>query len=199
MRPDSGDIVRAGRRKLLLLAALFLAPLLAAAGWYFFAPQLAPPPAVHGTLIDPARPLEPFVAPVSGGGRYTLEDLRGHWTLIHVIGAGCDAACGERLYYTRQVRDALGEDRIRVERVAMAARGRETPGLAAVLDAHPRLTVLRAAGDGPLAGQLPAGAADNTVFVVDPLGNLMLRFGPEVAASGMLDDLERLLELSRIG
>lgn len=199
MRPVSEDISRAGRRHLLLIAALFVLPLLAAAGWYFAAPQLAPAPSVHGTLVDPARPLEPFAAPVSDGGRYTLDDLRGHWTLVHVLGANCDASCRGRLHDLRQVHTALGEDRIRVRRVATAARGRETPGLAGVLDAHPRLTVLRAGRDGPLAGQLPADAADDTVFVVDPLGNLMLRFGPEVAPAGMLDDLEKLLKLSRIG
>lgn len=199
MTPVSDDDAGPGRRTLLVLAALFVVPLLAAAAWYFAAPRLAPAPSVHGTLIEPARPLEPFAAPVNGGGRYTLEDLRGHWTLVHVLGADCDAVCRGRLHDTRQVRAALGEDRLRVARVATAARGRETPGLADVLDAHPRLTVLRAAADGPLAGQMPAGANSGTVFVVDPLGNLMLRFGPGVAADGMLDDLERLLRLSRIG
>lgn len=199
MKPDS-DIVRAGRRNLLLLAMLFLVPLLAAVAWYFVAPRFAPAPSVHGTLIDPARPLEPFEVSLSDGERYTLDDLRGHWTLVHRIGASCDTACRRRLHDTRQVRAALGEDRIRVARVATAANGRDTPGLAAVLDAHPRLSVLRVAADGPLAGQMPAdGAGSGTVFVVDPLGNLMLRFGPGVAAEGMLDDLEKLLKLSRIG
>lgn len=199
MTQDPEDSTGAGRRKLLLVAAVFLAPLLAAVGWFFAAPQLAPPPSVSGMLIDPARPLEPFEAPVSGGGHYTLDDMRGHWTLVHLVGAQCDAACRRRLHDVRQVYDALGEDRIRVARVALAAAGTETPGLASVLGEHPRLTVLRTHGDGPLAGQLPAAAAAGSVFVVDPLGNLMLRYGPEAEPSGMLDDLEKLLKLSRIG
>lgn len=198
MRPDSDEIRRAGRRNLLLIAALFVVPLLAAVGWYFAAPQLAPAPSVHGTLIDPAYPLAPFRLPV-GGGDFSLEDMRGRWTLVQVIGADCDGDCRARLHDLRQVRAALGEDRIRVARVALAARGRETPGLAGVLDAHPRLTVLQDAGDGPLAGQLPADTGSGTVFVVDPLGNLMLRFDPGVTPTGMLDDLEKLLKLSRIG
>lgn len=194
------DSARAGRRRLLLVLALFLAPLLAAVGWYFAAPQLAPPPSVHGTLLDPARPLEPFAAPLSGGGRYTLDDLRGHWTLVHVLGAECDVACRRRLHDLRQVHDALGEDRVRVARIALAGDGADTPGLASILDDHPRLTVLRTHGDGPLAGQLsPEAGATGDVFVVDPLGNVVLRYGSAAEPSGMLDDLEKLLRLSRIG
>lgn len=194
------DRARAGRRRLLLLLALFLAPLLAAVGWYLAAPQLAPRPSVHGTLLEPARPLEPFEAPVSGGGRYTLDDLRGHWTLVQVIGADCDIACRRRLHDLRQVHDALGEDRVRVARLALAAAGADTPGLGSILDDHPRLTVLRTPGDGPLAGQLSREAgATGDVFVVDPLGNAVLRYGSAAEPSGMLDDLEKLLRLSRIG
>lgn len=200
MQSEEDHPGRAGRIKLLALIGVFALPLAGAVSWYFAAPMLAPEPAVHGSLIDPARPLQPFSAPRAGEGpAYTLEDLRGRWTLVHVIAASCNERCSERLHYTRQIREALGEDRIRVQRLALAPRGAGTQGLAELLPEHPRLTVVESAADGGLRAQLPADPPSGTVFVVDPLGNLMLRFGPEVDPSDILDDIEHLLEISRIG
>ena len=186
---------RAGRRTLLALFALFFGPLVLAAAWYALAPQLAPPPQVHGALIEPAQPLEPFSVPAADGGAFTLEDLRGRWHLVQFVGSDCEPACRQRLRDTRQVRNALGNDRLRLRRIAVAG------ALSArddVLAGHPDLRVLD--GDAAsFARQFPRPHDSATVFVVDPLGNLMLRFGADVPPEAMLDDLEKLLKLSRIG
>lgn len=194
---DGGS--RSGRLKLLAVAAVFVVPLLVAVAWYFAAPHGAPGGSPHGRLIEPARPLEAFeVARAGGAEAYTLERLRGRWTMIHVLGARCDPACRERIRDTRQIHAALGEDRLRVQRLVLAPDGRDTRGLASILGAHPQLTVLASPAQGPLRRQLPEAAA-TTVFLVDPHGNLMLRFDAGVTPSEMLDDLEQLLKLSRIG
>lgn len=198
MSADEGEAARTGRVQLLALVAVFVLPVAIAAGWYFAAPGLAPSPSVHGTLIEPARPLQPFSVDRADAGPYGLDTLRGHWTLVHRHEGACDEACRQRLYYTRQIRDALGEDRIRVERLVIAPGGRGAPGLADILGEHPRLTVLPAERAAGLTRQLP-GAPAGTVFLVDPLGNLMLRFGPDVEPDHILDDLEHVLKLSRIG
>ena len=129
----------------------------------------------------------------------TLDDLRGRWTLVHLVSARCDEACRERIYYTRQIRAALGQDIPRVRRLVLAADGRGTRGLAGILHQHPQLTVVAAGSDASLVRQFPGPIAPATVFLVDPLGNLMMRFGPDVEADGILEDLEKLLKLSRIG
>lgn len=189
-----------GRRQLLLVVAVFVLPLLLAVSWYRLAPSTAPAAAAHGTLIDPARPLQPFRLERSGtAGSWTLADLRGRWTLVHVIGPRCDARCRERLYFTRQIHIALDKDQGRVQRLLLAPQGTATPGLDRILEAHPQLTVLAAGPGAPLRRQLPADTSPETVLLVDPLGNLMLRFGPEVEARGILEDLEKLLKLSRVG
>lgn len=192
---------RRGRWQFLLILALFVVPLLSAVAWYALAPGVAPAPAVHGTLIHPAQPLEAFEIdpPAEGDEAFTLDDLRGRWTLLHVIDGDCDAACGERLYYTRQIRTALGRDRQRVQRVALAASGARTTGLAPLLSQHPQLRVVDAAGNNALRRQLPADLDAATVLLIDPLGNLMLRFGPQVRPDGVLEDLEKLLKLSQVG
>ncbi len=197
--PGKGsDAKAAGRRQFLLIVAVFVVPLLVASAWYVSAPRLAPTAPANGTLITPARPLEPFTVGRSDAEAYELADLRGHWTLVLPLGARCGEDCRQRLYDTRQIHDALGEDRIRMRRLAFAPDGRRTEGLAGVIEEHPRLTVLEQPADGELARQFPE-AEDGTAFLIDPHGNLMMRFDADVAADGILDDLEHLLKVSRIG
>lgn len=197
--PNKGnEEIRRSRRRLLLIVAVFAAPILVAMGWYALAPRLAPAAPAHGQLIEPARPLEPFAVERAGADPYTRADLRGHWTMVVTLDGRCGERCRDRLYATRQIHDALGEDRIRVRRVAIAPNGAETGGLREVLRQHPRLTVLAQRGHGEFARQLP-DAPTGTVFLIDPFGNLMMRFGPEATADGILNDLERLLKVSRIG
>lgn len=192
---------RRGRWQFLLILALFVVPLLGAVAWYALAPGAVPAPAVHGTLIHPAQPLEAFELAITEDGdeAFALDDLRGRWTLLHVIDRDCTATCGERLYYTRQIRAALGRDRQRVQRVVLAPAGERTPGLAPLLAEHPQLRVVRAAVRGPLQRQLPADLDAATVLLIDPLGNLMMRFDPNVEPDGILEDLEKLLKLSQVG
>ncbi|MFW5969097.1 MAG: SCO family protein [Halofilum sp. (in: g-proteobacteria)] len=190
---------RAGRRTLIGLFALFFAPLLFAMAWYAFAPGYTPPSKPHGTLIEPARPLEPFRLKSEEGETLTLDELRGHWYLVHFVPERCGEACRERLYETRQVRDALGEDRSRVRRLVVAGTGRSTPGLADAREEHPRLVVMQGEGRGEFGRQFPEERGTGTVFLVDPNGNLMMRFAPDLPPDDMLKDLEKLLKLSRIG
>lgn len=194
------NVVARGRWKFAAVLALFAGPLLLAAGWYVLAPQTAPATAAHGELIDPAVPLESFELPRPDSDQpFSLEDLRGHWTMVQVVNDRCDDACRERLYFTRQIHTALGRDRDRVRRLVLASRGGDTGGLGEVLDEHPRLTVLEARTGDPLRRQLPDDVDAETVLLIDPMGNLMLRFGPAVEPDGILEDLEKLLKLSRIG
>ncbi len=198
MPGKSSDTVAASRRRLSLVAAVFVVPLVIAMAWYWLAPQLVPTEPAHGTLIQPARPLDSFTVARDEADPYTRDDLRGHWTMLLAVGNRCGEDCQQRLYDTRQIHDALGEDRVRMRRVAVAREGRRTQGLKRLLERHPRLTVLEQGDDGALARQLPEAAA-GTVFLIDPHANLMMRFDPEVSADGILDDLEHLLKVSRIG
>ena len=193
------DNARRGRWILVTLFAIFFVPLAVATGWYALAPGYTPPPSPNGELIDPPQPLEPFTARTAAGEPIELETLRGRWHLVHVIRGDCDDTCRRRLYHTRQVRDALGEDRSRLVRLAVVDGGAEAPGIASELERHPRLRILPAADAPDLLRQLPGVDDASTVFLVDPLGNLMMRFPAALEPGAMLDDLEKLLKLSRIG
>ena len=156
----------------------------------------------YGELITPQRPL-PVVATTDLNGKPgELALLKNQWLLINVAGAACDAACQQRLYFQRQLRESLGKGKDRLERVWLIPA---TPDAASIdtrlRPALAEATVLRVAA-GVLAQWLPAAEGqriEDHLYVVDPLGNLMLRFPANMDAAGAAKakrDLDRLLRAS---
>jgi hypothetical protein len=167
------------RAKLLLLFLACAAPfVLAWAAWYFgWAPGAT---GNYGELIAPR--------PVSGE---PLAALRGKWVMVMFDAAACDAYCEKKLYYMRQVRRAQGKDQERIERLWIVTDG-----------GKPRPEVLAAVEGTHLSRTSPAGFPGEPrdhIYLVDPLGNLMMRFPRDPDPSRMLKDLQRLLKYSRIG
>jgi len=199
------------RRALLGLAALFFAPLgLAFLVYYGSGGHWRPPGHVnHGTLIEPVRPTPPLRLPellparvpaaaANDPGSLTAPDFLAHrWTLLYEGPGACGAACRRALHETRQVRLALNRDMSRVQRVFLATD--PCCELEALRREHPDLIVVRAdAAAGPLRALLP-GADSDRVYVIDPLGNLMMWYSPAAGPKDMLSDLKRLLGVSHVG
>lgn len=192
---------RRGRLTLVLLILVFALPL-AVATWLYHNPQVWKPTTFtnHGELINPARPMEPISLVELSGEPFGTEQLLGYWTLLHVGHAHCDPACEEALVDTRQLRLALGHDIDRVQRVYLFTEAPALAALTPILDAHPRLRLVT--GDRPALAPVMALLGSNAVghvYLLDPLGNLVLRYGPEVDARDMFKDVKRLLRNSRIG
>ena len=153
----------------------------------------------YGELIDPQRPLPSLTTTTLDGKPVELTSLKGQWLLMSVASAACDGACQQRLYFQRQLREALGKEKDRLDWVwlvndAAAVDKRLLPALSTS-------TVLRAPAAG-LAQWLPAemdrGLEDH-IYLVDPLGNLMMRFPANMDAAGAAKakrDLDRLLRAS---
>ena len=175
---------RRGRAKLALLGIFFAAPI--ALAWLAYRLDWAPgATSNYGELVTPPRPL-------SGAA---LERLRGKWVLVTFDAAACDAYCEKKLYFMRQLRRAQGKDQERVERLwLLTDAGRPRAALGAAIEGT------HIAPAEALAARFPAaGAVSDHIYVVDPLGNLMMRYPREPDASRMLRDLQRLLRLSGIG
>jgi hypothetical protein len=128
--------------------------------------------------------------------------LKGKWTLLYLGAGACSAGCRTDLYNTRQVRAALGADRERVQRVFLAAGAccdldwlhTQQPDLITVqanVAAAPLTAILQHAG--------PSAAAADRVYLIDPLGNLMMFYAADARPKGMLEDLKKLLRLSHVG
>lgn len=188
---------RRGRLKLIALAALFVAPLAIAWLWFGNIERFSPTDsAAHGELIAPARPLGEFeLAGVGGRPTVTAETLHGRWTVVHIGGVQCGDTCRESLWEARQVHTRLGRDAVRVQRLYVVADGTEVVDAAFFAGEHPDLLLARTDGDDEMFGRLERGHT----YLVDPLGNLMMRYGPEAEPQDLLADLKRLLRVSRIG
>jgi hypothetical protein len=181
------------------LTLLFLGPLLLALVLYYGSDDWRPAGATnHGVLIQPPR-LLPQLPAATAAGETGTTDLRGRWTLVYVDAGSCDARCAQALYRSRQAREAMGKNMARVERLYLhrgPAPGPDLPG------ASDSLRVMAADADGgrQLLEALPTELlTGDDLLLVDPLGNLMMRFPLESEPSGMLSDLKKLLKLSRIG
>jgi hypothetical protein len=117
-----------------------------------------------------------------------LEPLRGKWVLVMADAAACNAYCEKKLYFMRQVRRAQGKDMDRVERLWLLADG-----------GAPREELLGAIAGTRVVAFRDALFTPEHIYVVDPLGNLMMRFPRDPDPSRMIKDLQRLLKASRIG
>ncbi len=199
---------RRQRRMLIGVALLFFAPVALSFYLYYAHGAWRPIGRVNaGELIDPPRPLPALALPLalsgSPAGSTSPTFLRHKWTFLIWADGTCDNRCRQTLYETRQVRLALDRDMDRVQRVFMAAGACCDRGF---LEAqHPDLITVRVtAAAAPLAQHFPGleepgnGTTDR-VYLIDPLGNLMMAYPPGAKPKGMLEDLKRLLRLSHIG
>ncbi len=186
-----------GQRTLVGLAALFMAPLaIAFLVYYGHGGSAGGKGLNHGELLSPVRPLSVHGLTFAAGGDAGGELFRRHWNLLLVASNPCDELCKQKLYDTRQVRLALDRDMIRVQRVLLI--NGDCCDLAELKREHPDLVVVRAAAhNDALLAQLPGGPGD--VFLIDPLSNLVMRYGNDAPAKGLLEDMKRLLKLSQIG
>ncbi len=154
----------------------------------------------YGELIDPRQfPIPELGSVALDGQPASLNDFQGKWLLLQADAGTCEKRCTDKLYYQRQLRLTQGKERERIERVWL------------VTDDAPLSTVLMKEYDGTrilrvdakkLAAWLPvdAGTAiEDHLFVIDPLGNLMMRFPKDPDYNKVKKDLTKLLKASSIG
>lgn len=179
---------------MLAIAAFCLAPFVAALiAYYWWQPQGA---INYGELI-PVRALTDPALRHLDQRPFKLSELRGKWVLLHLDQADCTEACRDKLYNMRQVRLAQGREMERVERVWLILD--EAPLETMLMREYDGTRMLRAAGSPLISEFPPAGAARDHIYLIDPLGNLMLRYPKNADPRRMHKDLVRLLKVSRIG
>jgi cytochrome oxidase Cu insertion factor (SCO1/SenC/PrrC family) len=180
-----------------LLALLFVGPFATAIYMYFYGGENWRPQGstAHGILIANPPSLVGEAVSLPNG---TTTDFTGKWSLLYVGDGHCDTGCQQALYQLRQVRQALNKEMSRVQRYFITTGG--TPDTELMHGAHPDLIVIDGTvtdGSKVLAALGSYGEAD--VFVVDPLGNIMMRFPAGTTMKDMHKDLSLLLKASSIG
>lgn len=185
---------RKARRYLLAIFAVCAAPFVLGTLAYYFFPTSAR--TNYGELITPQ--LLPAVAlRTIDGEQVLLSSLRGKWVMVQWNEGHCAESCERKLYNMRQTRLAQGADAERLERLWL------------VLDAQapdvpvPALTegmIIARADDPVLRAAFPAPRdVREHIYLIDPLGNLMMRFPSDADPKKIIKDLQRLLKVSRIG
>jgi hypothetical protein len=187
---------RAGRWKMLAVLAICAAPVvLSYFTYYVIRPEGR---RNYGELVE-QRPIPALPAVSIEGKAISLQALRGQWLLVSVAGGQCDPACERHLYLQRQLRETLGKDKDRVDWVWLVTDGQ--PVREALKPALAQATVLRV-DPAQLAHWLaPAQghALADHLYLVDPMGNWMMRFPASLdlgSAPKAKRDLERLLRAS---
>ncbi len=190
------------RLPLILLVLVCLTP---AVGpyvlWYLWQPARQ---SNYGELVEPRAAPALSLAPLMPAGIPTPTTLpaalRGRWFLLSVDGGACDDYCERKLYHARQLRTMQGKEMERVERVWVIDDG-ASPSARLT---EPYAGTLLVAGEAAatLVRALPVaagGQARDHLYLVDPLGNVMMRYPRDAEPSRIHKDLVRLLKYSRIG
>lgn len=198
-RPQAEEARRSrGRLKMLFLLLMCAAPVIASYLTYFvIRPEGR---SNYSALVDPARPMPAGLRLTDLQGRpVDAASLQGQWLLVVVGDAACDAACERRLYLQRQLREMTGRERERIDKLWLVLDDASpAPALQAALEAAPATRVLRAPRADVAAWLRPAEgqALESHLYVVDPMGQWMMRAPAEPEPRKLLRDVERLLRAS---
>lgn len=189
---------RKGRWKLFAVIAICASPLIASyLTYYVIKPESR---TNYGELIDPrAHPMPALQTATLDGQRTELGALKGKWIMLQAGGAECAEPCRKRLHDTRQLRLAQGKDMDRIERVWLITD--DKPLETVLIREYDGMHMLRA-NETILKTWLPTEAATTVVdhiYLIDPLGNLMMRFPKDADPNKMKKDIAKLLKASRIG
>jgi hypothetical protein len=186
-----------GRLKMLLVLAICAAPVIASYFTYFvIRPEGR---SNYGTLILPTRSLPPLNLRTLDGQAFDVKSLKGQWLLLAVGPSACDASCDERLFTQRQLREMLGRERERMDKIWLITDGKPpAAALRASAEAKPSLTMLLADAAAVAAWLQPepGQALESHLYLVDPMGEWMMRFPPKPEPGKVKRDLERLLRAS---
>lgn len=184
---------------MLLIALVFAAPVI---GAFFWKPTGY---VNHGELVKPARPISDidFIKP--DGASFPFAGLKHKWTLLYIGADQCRETCRQNLYKIQQVRLAQAKEAHRVQSVYIRPTGDLPADTNSVFLRYPGMIILGAdtatmyslAKEFVLEDLMPPGA--ERVYVIDPLGNLMMSYPPDADPTEMRKDLKRLLKVSQIG
>lgn len=184
-----------GRLKMLLVLLVCAAPVIASYFTYFV---IRPEGRTnYSELVKPQRPMPADLPLFDLQGRpVAAASFKGQWLLVVVAGGACDEACEKKLWLQRQLRESLGRDKDRLDKLWLVHDG-----------VPPRAQTVQAVLAGPAAAVLVAPQAtlsrwlepaegrrlEDHFYIVDPLGNWMMRVPPDADAARLKRDLEKLM------
>ncbi len=198
MTTDAARARNLGRWKLLAVLLVCAAPIIASyLAYYVIKPEGR---TNYGTILDPRQYPIPALGSTTLDGRAEgLSDYQGKWIMLVTGGGQCGQACQKQLFAMRQLRLMQGKNMDRIERVWLITDA--APVDTMLIRAYDDMHMLRAPGQGVNAW-LPAAAdtvESDHIYLIDPLGNLMMRFPKDPEPRKVYKDIAKLLKASAIG
>jgi hypothetical protein len=195
---DPARRVRNGRLRMLMVLLACAAPVIAS---YFTYYVVRPGDRTnYGTLIQPSRSLPSDLSLRTLEGQpVEPASLHGQWLLLTVAASACDAVCERQLYLQRQLPEMLGREHDRVDRVwLLTDDGTPRAELLQAARARTPLTVLRADPAALARWLVPAEgrALAEHLYIVDPMGEWMMRAPADPEPARVKRDLDKLLRAS---
>lgn len=186
---------RKSRRTLLIVGAVCIAPFVASWALYFF---WQPSGRInYGELVEGATLPAGNIVLAGADKPFDFLTLRGRWVYVTVDAGACDDYCQKKLWKMRQVRLTQGKYLERIERVWLVSDAQDVP--AVVRKDYDGTWIANAQGHDLLKSFPFRDAQRDHIYLVDPLGNVVLRYPKDADPSRMKKDLQRLLRVSRIG
>ena len=199
-------VQRRSQMKLILLLLVFLLPVILAYVMYKNPQWLPQATKNYGVMYTPVVSLNKFTLLTQTNKTFSLDDLRGKWSLVYIGTESCDKACQETLYKARDSRWAQGTEALRVNYYYLLDADKFTGDLAGLLKADPGLIMLHGDAEQRRAvvqqfriDKTQQPGSDNRLYLVDPNGNILMHYPYGFKDIGLMEDLKHLLKWSQIG
>ena len=186
-----------GRLSLIGIALMFFVPIFLS--WYlvFFSDYKDGIKTVNnGELVSPIVNLGSINMRSFSDDKVYSHDRT--WILAFLIKDECKDLCQEKLYQIRQIRLALGKDQDKLERLVLAkakldwdSYKNKYPGQKYIDISMTKFeSIINVFKSNPeLKG--------NSIYLIDPYGNLMMQYKNGAEPTGIIKDIERLIRNAR--
>ncbi len=199
MNEEVNQSTERSNRTLWILIASFAIPMIAAYVYYFLGDDFSR--GNNGKLISPMINIESLSLTDEAGQLKSKDELTHKWKMLYVVGSACDAICSEKLYLMRQMNKALGKNAHRFQHMLIHTDKMseefdqliKSEHTAALHSYTSKDTLSQALND------IDKDLTSNSIYIMDPLGNIMMQYSPDITPKQILKDLKRLLKISRIG
>jgi len=198
-------VKRGSYAPLWILLALSAFPYLAGTLYYQYREELPQTRTFnYGTLVEPVREIRDVQLQLSDGSVKAFSDYQSKWLMFYILDSECNEDCLKNLYYMRQVRKAMAQDRFRINRLmVLDSENIDKQQLKKIKESYPGLDIATLSSETKQhfysTIQQDSGSITKKILLVDPFGNLMMEYIPQPDPEMVLKDIKRLLSLSRIG
>ena len=186
-----------GRKILLLLAVIFVLPFTVAKTMHLL--NVHPASHSYGTLVNPPHALQFPILHEAQGKEFRAQQWLKKWTIVMIDDSGCAEPCEAQVHLLKQVHTSLDKDAHRVQRILLVPTDFKNDTYTGLLKQYPDLVILAGTNAETVKFASEFNVAKGSVYLVDPLGNLMMSYPADMNPKGLQTDLKKLLKNSWAG